>query len=328
MEKTTINRLRMIFAGVSLLLPTLAIGVSFLAWRAGLPDRIASHWSDLGAADDSLPTVGVFLFAIITSGVATIAGVVVLSLRAVQARVKRAAVFWIGMVQGIAAAVWLVPAWLTWQAGSAEEAVLGVWVIALISCALYGVVPYAIIPRPSLPGVSTPATMVLGPTETGAWSRTITANVFVWATIVVAALAGLVYVPVALSGRLTAGVIGLIVLLVAGVAAASFIRLRVTIDWRGLRVVSLLLRIPLKRIPLSQIRAVESTDLRPSEWGGWGYRIMPGRSALVLRGGPGMVVTTINDKQFAITLDTPDAPAALLQGLARQQQPESIGEHQ
>jgi hypothetical protein len=318
------NRPRTIFAGASLLLPTLAIAVSFLIWRAGLPDRIASHWSDLGAADDSLPTLGVFLFAIIASVLATIAGIVVLSLPGVQARIKRAAVFWIGTVQGIAAAVWFVPAWLTWQAGSAEGAVLGIWVVALIGCALYGVVPYAIFARPPLPGASMPATMVLSPTETGAWSRTITANVFIWATLVVAALAALVSIPIALSGRLTAGVVGLIVLLVAGVAVASFIRLRVTIDWRGLRVVSLLLRIPLKRIPLSQIRAVESTELRPSEWGGWGYRIMPGRSALVLRGGPGVVVTTINDKQFAITLDTPDVPAALLQGLARQEQPGNL----
>ena len=43
-----------------------------------------------------------------------------------------------------------------------------------------------------------------------------------------------------------------------------------------------------------------------------GYRIMPGRSALILRKGPGLIVTTTNQKQFAISLDDPETPAALL----------------
>jgi len=49
-------------------------------------------------------------------------------------------------------------------------------------------------------------------------------------------------------------------------------------------------------------------SLRPSEWGGWGYRIMPGRSAIVLRSGPGLVVTTTSGTQFAISLADPQTP--------------------
>ena len=52
------------------------------------------------------------------------------------------------------------------------------------------------------------------------------------------------------------------------------------------------------------------------DWGGWGYRIMPDRSAVVLRSGPGLVVTSTSGKQFAITIDDPEEPAALLQALA------------
>lgn len=104
-------------------------------------------------------------------------------------------------------------------------------------------------------------------------------------------------------------------MLVAALVCASFIRLRVSVDWRGLRVVSLF-GIPLKRIALDQVAVVEATEVRPMDWGGWGYRVMPGRSAVVLRSGPGLVVTTAADKQFAITIDDPEQPAALLQALA------------
>lgn len=103
----------------------------------------------------------------------------------------------------------------------------------------------------------------------------------------------------------------------------SFVQLRVAIDGRGLRVVSWLLGVPFKRIPLEHLRAVESTDLRPGEWGGWGYRIMPRRSAVILRSGPGLLITTTDDKQFAITLDAPETPASLLAGLARTKPPTS-----
>ncbi|ONH31563.1 hypothetical protein BL254_22905 [Protofrankia sp. BMG5.30] len=169
-----------------------------------------------------------------------------------------------------------------------------------------------------MPAASTTSMLPLRETEVGAWSRIITANIFIWATLVVVALSTAVYVPITFSGDIGSGVFGLVIIVVVAVPLASFIRLRITVDWRGLRIVSLLLHIPLKRIPLNKIRAVETMEIRPSEWGCWGYRIMPGRSALVLRAGPGMVVTNIDGKQFAITLDDPETPAALLNTLGSQ----------
>ena len=86
---------------------------------------------------------------------------------------------------------------------------------------------------------------------------------------------------------------------------------------RGLRVVSRALGIPLRRIPLASMASVSTAALRPSEWGGWGYRMSPGRSALILRAGPGLVVTTTHGSEFAISLSDPETPAALLETLRR-----------
>jgi len=308
-----------------LVVPPVAIAVTFLAWRGGLPDRIASQSSDLGASDGALPVVGVFLTALIAAVVAMIAGLVLLCVRRMDPRVVRGSMFWLGMVQGIAAMIWIVPAWGTYRAGSMEEAVLGPWMLLPVACTLYGVVPYALHPRPVPPAASLIKPMSLSATETGVWAQTISSTVFGWVSVFMVALTAAILALTVVSGEPGAAIFGAVVMLMATVAVVSFVRLRVTVDWRGLRVVSWLLGVTLKRIPLERIRTVESTQLHPGEWGGWGYRVMPGRSAVILRSGPGLVVATTDGKQFAITLDAPETPASLLAGLARTKTATSLG---
>jgi hypothetical protein len=313
---TRSDRLRWALAVAVIWIPALAVGMSYPAWSDRLPARIASHWSGLGAADDSLPTLPVFIGALAVTSTLAIAAAIVTAVPRIDARATRAALFWLGLPVGIAATIWLVPAWLTIQAGSPEAAVLGGWILTFFGSALYGVLPFVIAPRSSVVPRTSVDPLELGEHEVGAWSRSITANVFIWAAVVVVAVSGVIVAAAILSGEFGAFAFGLVVLAVALVLVASFIRLRVTIDWRGLRVTSLVLGIPLKRIPLDRVAAVEATVLRPAEWGGWGYRIMAGRSAIILRGGPGLVVTTTSGAQFALTLDDPENPAALLSALS------------
>lgn len=310
------TRLRQVIAALTMLVPALAICLSYLAWASALPTEVASHWSGTGAPDDSLPTVPVLITTLAVSVVAAVGAIVLLALPKPHMRTKRVIMLLLGLVAGSAAGVWIIPTWLTVQAGSVEGAVLGFWVIPMAAASLWGVIPAAILPAQPMhfPG-ATPVAMELGETEVGAWSRTITAMMFVWVTLGIGALAAVIYVPLLMEGGIEVAGFGLIVMVAAVLVCASFIRLRVSVDWRGLRVVSLF-GIPLKRIPLDQVAVVESTDIRPMDWGGWGYRVMPGRSAVVLRSGPGLVVTTASGKQFAITIDDPEQPAALLQALA------------
>ena len=155
--------------------------------------------------------------------------------------------------------------------------------------------------------------------KAGAWSTTLTTQIFVYVLASVIALGIAVYVLLLATGDLVPGGISLALLLVVAIAVACFIRLRVTIDGSGLRVVSALLPITLKHVPLGRIRLAEVAELHPMEWGGWGYRIFPGRSAIILRSGPGLVVTTTNDKQFAISLPDPQPAAAVTNALLSQQ---------
>lgn len=308
---------RIVLAGLTMAVPAIVILLTRLVWGNALPVEVASHWSGTGAPDDSLPTAGVFLVTLAIAAVAAVAAVTLLLLRRPEMRTKRMVVLFLGIAAGAAASVWVIPTWLTLQAGSVDGAVLGWWMLPLAACSLWGVIPAVILPEhPLLAGAAArPASMDLGETEVGAWSRGVTAPMFIWFTLALVVIGGAAYTPIMSSGESGVETFGLAILVLAILLCASFIRLRVSVDWRGLRVVSVF-GIPMKRIPLDRVEVVEATDIRPMDWGGWGYRIMPGRSAVVLRSGPGLVVTSTTGKQFAITIDDPEEPAALLQALA------------
>ena len=153
--------------------------------------------------------------------------------------------------------------------------------------------------------------------NSGRWTSTVTAGMFIVVTVVVVLLFSGILVPLAVTGNLTLPRIIVLVLLFAVIVLViTFTSVRVTVDADGLRVVSRLTRIPLKRIPVERMTAVEVVDLKPYEWGGWGYRVQSGRRAVVLREGPAILVTIDDGKKFAVTVKDPDEPVALLRSLA------------
>lgn len=72
---------------------------------------------------------------------------------------------------------------------------------------------------------------------------------------------------------------------------------------------------PRRTIAWDKVVKVESINVRPTEWGGWGYRINFGNksSAAVLRKGPGLKFTFSNGRVFVITIDKPDKALAAIE---------------
>ena len=73
--------------------------------------------------------------------------------------------------------------------------------------------------------------------------------------------------------------------------------------------------IPIRTYPLSKISSARVIDLEPTHWGGWGWRFMPGRSAIVLRRGDAVELTFRSGRMFAVTVDDASTGAALINGL-------------
>jgi hypothetical protein len=70
--------------------------------------------------------------------------------------------------------------------------------------------------------------------------------------------------------------------------------------------------LPRREIDLHEVRSADVVAIDPMQWGGWGYRWMPGAkaSAAVLRKGPGIVLTFADGRRFAVSVDDATAGAA------------------
>ncbi|MFK8910926.1 DUF1648 domain-containing protein [Streptomyces sp. YS-3] len=91
----------------------------------------------------------------------------------------------------------------------------------------------------------------------------------------------------------------------------------VTVDRHGLTARPTVLPWPRVRIPLDDVERAVSREVNAlSEYGGWGYRVRPGRSGLILRSGEAIVVRRAGGREFAVTVADSATAAALLNTLA------------
>lgn len=306
--------LRWIAAVTSAGVPAAVVLVTFAAWRHELPERLATHWSGSpnGSPDGFSSTsgsagwiVGICLLAFVLAVVAALVG----GAREANQRAARAVVAALASVGGVVAGSWIAVATANLAADDPAQAHLGarlLWVLAL----LWGVVPLALLrglPGPGQPARRPGEPLPLRPGQRVAWTQVLSSPLMTG--VLAVTLGVLVVLAVVASPWLWIGAVPL------AVALATFAQVRVSVDERGLRLVSGLLRLPIKRIPLDRIAAASSEQIDPMQWGGWGYRGLHGRSALVLRTGPGLVLDLRDGRRFAVTLDDPETPARLLAGL-------------
>ncbi|MFB6777653.1 DUF1648 domain-containing protein [Streptomyces sp. NPDC056352] len=190
-----------------------------------------------------------------------------------------------------------------WQLAAA----LGVGVLA----AGLGFVLAALGPVPQQPDRSAEAMdgerIVLADGEVAGWARSADS----W------------WLPLVALGLLVLGVVlfflgnwsAAVLLLIVGMVPASFARPYVSVDRRGITV-SGMLPWPRIRVPLDRIEAATSRDINAlAEYGGWGYRIRPGRTGVMIRSGEGIVARLVDGREFAVTVDDSATGAALLNTL-------------
>lgn len=74
---------------------------------------------------------------------------------------------------------------------------------------------------------------------------------------------------------------------------------------------------PVRHIHWSHVETVECVDVRPWQWGGWGYRVNLGKrsSAVVLRAGEGLRLTLTNRRTFVVTVDGAKRGLEVIRGI-------------
>jgi hypothetical protein len=152
------------------------------------------------------------------------------------------------------------------------------------------------------------------PGERAAWTGR--AHLTWWLPLVLIAIGAIL----AVSARSAVGAVPAALLVLVYLA---FGWIRVSVDGRGLRIRYGVLPRPVTSVPLSDIRRAERIDLRPLQWGGWGYRGSRKafrRAAVVLRSGDAIKLYLTDGSEFAVTVDDAATGAAVLAGLLGQGQ--------
>lgn len=301
----TTDRLRKLLALVLTAVPLAAAAVALAL--ADLPDPVPTHWNMSGAVDG---TTGRGPFTVISLAVCAAASLAAVAFaRTERPRYGVAAAAFTAYLGG--SVVVLTAALASGVAAAPDVELPWAGVAAVIAAALLGsALTWALWPDHGTSGPAEgPAADVpyleLGDNERVVYLAEIRSRGFAWLAAG-SALLGLGIVA-------TADVLVGVAVLAAAVAGALLQRASVRIDRTGLAVTfGPGVRV---RVPLADIRQATPEQLRPMEWGGWGYRVLPSRRAVILRSGPGLVLDLTNGTRFAVTLDNPDEAAAVLNGL-------------
>jgi hypothetical protein len=288
------------------------------ALRHRLPDPIAIHWSFSGVADGSSPRA---LFWLLSLAVWIVTAATAIALgRSAKRRAQR----------GVAAAVLgftaLLFAGLTASTIAANldqadwyRAVLPIWHVPamLAASALGGLAGFLLGNRgPDEPGAQdeTAGELTLPPGRRAVWVSSARSTVMLTVgclALLVSVIIGAVALgdpePLALLGALPALLVALVVLV--------FSSARVHVDDYGVRTALGPLRRPVRRIRLERISGARVATYRPMEVGGWGYRVLPGSTAIMLRGGECLVLSLTSGRDFVISVDRPERGAELVNAL-------------
>ncbi len=298
-----------------------------LAFAGRLPDPAATHWGPSGAPDGSAPTVFLAVFPLVLWAVLAASCLAFGRRRLVTRRAGRvgivAGLAWGGVfavgLQAVSIAAnldrsrWQDAAPITWQA---------ILVIAVaFACALLAARAGRRGPDEPAPAPA-PDTAVpdLAPGRRVVWVSSVSAPLLL--VLSGAALAASVAFAVlrlmGLPGRTWHTVAVLAVVALAGFALST---VSVRVSSEGLRVAYGPFRWPARRVPLGRIERARVEERYPVQVGGWGYRGLPGRATIMVRGGECLVVRYTSGGELGITVDDAAAGAALLNALIARQRP-------
>jgi hypothetical protein len=304
-------------------MPLLAIYLVYAVWLRRLPDPLPTHWNSRGQVDGT--TALAAFFAIMMAAAA--AGALLATVGAVGARLgwlARRILVTVGAgVGAFVAGLWLTIAALARDHADPPPTSPALSMVAapswhipvlLVGTALWTALAFvACGPAPAHPpAAGRPATALprvdLPAGQRAAWSEISYPGPVAY--LLLALLA-------AMAAVLTAWIdpwAATPVVLSAVVTFLLFIT-RLVVDRRGLRIGFGPWGWPRITVPLREIESAAVTTVRPSEWGGWGYRVRPGGRALVLRRGPGVRLELSGSRRFVASTRDPDTVAGLVNTL-------------
>lgn len=275
---------------------TLAIG--YLATRGSVPDPLPTHWSIRGEVDSTAGLHGYFLVTMVIAAVLAIGTLACIWLTHTAISGRMAATF-LTFGTWITGATVLVTLVTSSGADTAQRVSIPGYAVALVIVipAVIAALQWLVLPGrwPAAPvgedGV--PSTLTLAPGEAVTWIDHQHSAVLYGISALLAVVGAVLFF-----AQMGVG----IALFAAALITALFCELAVRIDARGVVTLWGPFGWPRQRIALADIAGVRAERIRPSAWGGWGYRVSPRGVAAIIRGGPGLVIDRVNKPTYVVTV--------------------------
>lgn len=298
-------------------LATIWLAVVFAWTRSGLPDPVAIHFTVAGTPDNS---AGRDVFFWVLLNLSVLAGVAA-GLAAWRGRGRLVISSWAAAAAFVATMNATIGTWTartqqglaSWEAAEVPSGPALFVVVALPLLVAVGVLWLGrTLPlTPLRPHDAPTPSLGLRPGESGAFHRRESAP-----SVIVISLAAAVALGVpAWMGAGWAWALLSPLMLVLGLTLMGY---SVTAGSEGLVVRWGLFGWPRQAIALDRIDSAHPVEIKPLEWGGWGYRgslRLFGKAAAVLRRGPGLRLDLRDGTQFALTLGDAETAAGLLNDL-------------
>lgn len=302
--------MRRSLAGLLLLAAPLAVLLTWWAVRADLPDPIATHWS-LGGQPDGFSRVGPFVLGITLGAlVGAVLGLAMLLVDRPRAG-ARPLVTMIGWTTWVVATAALSSMLVARGLVEAKDAEAG-WSVMLFTLLVPSVIAVALwwllpagppvaramqVPEPSYR---------LAEGERATWVGTASSRGLLIAAAVLTVVGAVLIVAVNWWGG---------VVLAAAFLLGWLHSLTVRVDNDSVTAHFGPWAWPASRTPIERIEAAAVEEVDPLKWGGWGYRLSTRGAALVVRRGPGLVLSRRGGSDLALTVDRPEGAAELINAL-------------
>lgn len=280
---------RSVARSLAIWLPTICVLLTGLLLRDELPTTIATQWSGR-APGGWTPTILVFA---VTAGVSLVSA-------ACAGRAERRRV-WIAVgFSALSASAWLVLALVNLLPAPA----IGGWGLLTPLAFLYGGIPAALTRPTRQPTVADPEQV-----EESEETERLEVDDVVRDWVVSPVSCGLTFLAgtfaVVSVTAMQQAALGITLAIVA-VVSAEFSVARVVRTPARLAVFGAMPRIPLYAIRGERVDSIERVDIRPFDWGGWGYRFGRSGAGIILRAGPGVTVHSRSGSAFTVSVRHPE----------------------
>jgi len=309
-------------AGFPLLVTVVAVGLQ-LSWWGDLPDPIAVHWTGNtvdGFGSKVMVPWATAILALVFPLIMTVAVLAALDRGSrgpnLRFMISVAASFAVIMATLLTGSLYI-------QRGLVDAADAGsigpVVLASVVGGVVAGVIAWFLQPRQeTVVGGEQATPLEMSPSERAVWASEIGMTP---ALIIVVGLGTLMSAVAAvmiwINGDRVVAIPLTVTAVVIAVLVFGYSRARVMVDERGLTVKPVI-GWPRFHVPVEEIEAVETRDVSGlAEFGGYGFRWIPGAFGVILNRGEAISVTRSNGRRFVVTVDDAATGAGLLQAYAQ-----------